>query len=143
MEKHFYKFIFSGLFVLILAGIFYVIYRPESLIVLQLFGDTRVSDPMFMFFGTGSLPSFLHTLAFCLLTTAFVKTTRNNVIFVSLFWFLINASYELFSASQYAEQVGMQFYGDLYDVISSFIGAFAYFAFTFHFCVKLNPIIKE
>ena len=129
MEKHFLRFTLAGIFILSIAGVFYLVYRPESLIMKVLLGDFVLSGVKPQFVGIGSLPSLFHTLAFCFLTAAFIKLTYSNIIKISLFWFLTNTAYEIFSFSEYAKNSKIQFHGDAYDVIYSFFGIAIFIAF--------------
>ena len=131
MEKHFLYFMSAGVFTLLTAGLFYLAYRPESMIIKMLVGEFSLSATRSPFIGIGSIPSFLHTLAFCLLTAAFAKLNRINIIMFGIFWFLINVVYELFSLSDFHKHSGIRFYGDIYDVMYSFLGTAVFIIFSF------------
>lgn len=133
MERHFLYFMLNGLLVFIFGGFFYLVFRSESLITLTVFNAAWLPNYELQCPFIESLPSLLHTLAFCMLTMAFVKFNRRNVLLIGIFWVTNNIAYELFSLTGYAKKLGLQSYGDINDVISSFIGLLAFMGMVFFY----------
>lgn len=129
MDKHFLYFIVYGTFILLTGIIFYTFFRIEAPFAFNIFNVNVAQYYKSTSLIIGVLPSFLHTLAFCMLSIAMVKLSINNIILCGIFWFGINVAYELFSSSIYSEGFGFQFYGDGHDVISSLIGLVIFFLF--------------
>lgn len=123
MDKHYKLFSISGLLILMLGGIFYLIFRPESYITNAILNSDTVMFPGFWLPGSGSIPSFLHTIAFSMLTIAFLELNKANIIATALFWFCINIVYELFSSTDYAKNLGLLFVNDINDIFLSLFGA--------------------
>ena len=145
MYKHFSYFLFYGLTVLIVGLLFYINFRPEPLFVEFINshigggGGTGTTPYKGHFIGSDSLPSFIHTLSFCLLTTAFVKLHKATILLIGIFWFFVNTIYEIYAFTEHAKEMPLQFHGDIYDVLASFLGALVFVCIAvFHLRKKYN-----
>ena len=130
MYKHYKLFTIVGSLMLFLGGCFYLLYRPESYIAHIILNNNTLVDAGISLPGSGSIPSFLHTIAFSMLTIAFLKLNIVNICTTALFWFCINVVYELFSATEYASQLGILFVSDTNDVLLSLYGAAVFILIT-------------
>lgn len=93
MKTHFkqHQLLFYSLMLLIIGSLYYLFFR-EPIIASSLFGleslHLTLYAPMF-----NALPSFLHQLAFILLT--WLALNRSHMWGVILFWLLVNGLFEL------------------------------------------------
>lgn len=86
---------FSALF-LICGLFFYLICRNHTFVNVYL-GHINYFDEYAYLCNTlivGSLPSFIHTVAFSLLTSAIIEGTRTNDFLVCISWFLAECIFE-------------------------------------------------
>ncbi len=144
--------LFTGLAALAVGGIFYVFYRqPEAVYLMPSDASLYESTPQREGVFWNSFPSFLHTLAFILITTGALNIT-NKVwgLIVCLFWLVIdillefgqNGNYnsaiielipDWFSKVPVLEVIEPYFlYGEfeISDILASALGAiFAYFIY--------------
>ena len=91
--------VFIGFNVLILGALFYYFFRSaEHTYLLKFFGNTlqqkHILPPLFVTLGN-SLPTFVHVIAFTLLTAGFVTNRKERYAIVCLSWFVIDVLFEL------------------------------------------------
>lgn len=91
-----------GLSILALGTLFYFFFRSaEHTYFLRFFGlnPYRIEylPPILVFIGN-SLPTFIHVLAFSLLTASLVATQKRGYALVCLAWFIIDILFELAQA---------------------------------------------
>ena len=75
----------------------------------------------------GSLPSFLHTMAFALITAALLKPTRRAGLAACAVWAAINLAFEFSQHAAFRELTGFGMYGtfDPLDLMAALLGAAA------------------
>jgi hypothetical protein len=85
-----------GITVLIVGIVFYILYRPPAYFITLLHLDTYVmSDRLFI--GDivyGSLPSFVHIVAFSMITSSIIGETPISDLIVCLVWLFIEVLFE-------------------------------------------------
>jgi len=142
MYKHFSYFLFFGLSILIIGLLFYMNFRPESLFIEFInshIGEVITGTTPYRghFIGSDSLPSFIHTLSFCLLTAAFINLHKSTILLIGIFWVFVNTIYELYAFTEHAKEMPLQFHGDIYDILASLLGALVFV------CIAVFYLRKE
>lgn len=91
--------LFIGFIALIFGGVYYLLVRPPetSYFVFRFFQDIDLFSFSLEKFPVGvhSLPSFIHPLAFILLSCGLLKSNRTECIVLSILWVAINWIFEL------------------------------------------------
>jgi len=88
-----------GFTVLTLGAIFYYFFRPaEHTYFLKILGDNPYKQdflaPLYVKVGN-SLPTFIHVFAFALITAGLITRHKKGYIIVCLFWFTVDALFEV------------------------------------------------
>ena len=91
-----------GFSILVLGALFYFFFRSaEHTYFLRFFGLNPYSItylPSILIAIGNSLPTFIHVLAFSLITAGFVATQKRGYAFVCLAWFVIDLLFEFAQA---------------------------------------------
>jgi len=84
-----------GILILLLGSIFYVFFRPATYVYFlpDSFLNYQITN-YYVLILSGSLPSFIHVLAFSLVTAGFLPKTK-HIWLVCLFWVVINIIIEI------------------------------------------------
>jgi hypothetical protein len=92
----------TGLLILVLGTIFYFFFRSaEHTYFLKFFGLNPYKIdylPSAVVLIGNSLPTFIHVLAFSLITAGLIATRKRGYAFVCLAWFIIDVLFELAQA---------------------------------------------
>ena len=79
----------------------------------------------------GSLPTFLHTMAFALITAALLRQTRQARLAACAIWAAVNLAFEASQHAAFREFTGFGMHGafDPLDLLAALLGAVAAYIF--------------
>ena len=114
-----------GFAALVLGVLLYALERPADSVAILPAG--LVHDGAFLGPLAGPLPTFLHTLAFALMTAAFVAPTLRALLATCGVWMAVNIAFEISQHDVFREYTGIGLYGtfDPLDFLAALLGAVA------------------
>ncbi len=118
-----------GFTALVLGVLVYALERPAGSVAILPAGSMH--DGAFLGPLAGPLPTFLHTLAFALMTAAFLAPARHARLAACGVWVAFNMAFEISQHPAFAELAGFGLPGafDPLDLLAAIAGAVAAFIF--------------